>query len=40
MFRREYEDYMRLFTQAKEVARFTPPPGKRWPELIILRVKP
>jgi 4-amino-4-deoxy-L-arabinose transferase-like glycosyltransferase len=39
-FRREYEEYMRLFTQAREVARFTPPPGKPWPELIILRVKP
>ena len=37
-FPREYAEYMRLFTQAQEVARFTPPPGKLWPELIIFRV--
>ena len=37
---REYAEYMRLFTQAKEVARFTPPTGKPWPELVIYRVKP
>lgn len=39
-FRTEYSEYMRLFTQAKEVARFTPPPGKTWPELIVFKVKP
>lgn len=37
---REYAEYMRLFTQAKEVARFTPPAGKPWPELVIYQVKP
>ena len=37
---REYDEYMRLFTQAKEVARFTPPDGKPWPELVIYKVKP
>ena len=37
---REYAEYMRLFSQAREVARFTPPPGKLWPELIIFRVSP
>jgi hypothetical protein len=37
---REYAEYMRLFTQAKEVARFTPPAGKPWPELVIYKVKP
>ncbi len=37
-FRTEYSEYMNLFTQAKEVARFTPPEGKPWPELIIFRV--
>ena len=36
----EYAEYMRLFTQAKEVARFTPPAGKPWPELVIYKVKP
>ena len=39
-FRTEYSEYMNLFTQAKEVARFTPPEDKPWPELIIFRVKP
>ena len=37
---REYAEYMRLFTQAREVARFTPPAGKPWPELVIYRIKP
>jgi hypothetical protein len=36
----EYEEYMRLFTLATEVARFTPPAGKPWPELVIYKVKP
>ena len=36
---KEYAEYMRLFTQSKEVARFTPPAGKPWPELVIYRVK-
>ena len=39
-FPAEYSEYMRLFTEAKEVARFTPPDGKPWPELIIFRITP
>jgi hypothetical protein len=35
----EYADYQRLFHQAREVARFSPPAGKPWPELIILKVE-
>ena len=36
----EYAEYRRLFGKAREVARFTPPKGKPWPELIILKVQP
>lgn len=38
-WQREYADYQRLFHQAREVARFSPPKGKPWPELIILKVE-
>lgn len=34
----EYAQYRRIFSQAREVARFTPPRGKPWPELIIFKV--
>ena len=39
-FPREYGDYRELFSKSREVARFTPPRGKPWPELIILKVHP
>ena len=38
-YQSEYADYMRLFTQTQEVARFTPPPGRPWPEIVIYRLK-
>jgi 4-amino-4-deoxy-L-arabinose transferase-like glycosyltransferase len=37
---REYAEYMRIFTQAREVARFTPTAGTPGPELRILKVRP
>ena len=38
-YQTEYADYRRLFSKAREVARFTPPSGKPWPELIIFKVE-
>lgn len=38
-YQREDADYRRLFSQAREVARFSPPKGKPWPELIIFKVE-
>lgn len=38
-FRTEYTEYMTLFSQAHEVARFTPQEGKPGPELRIFRVR-
>lgn len=38
-FRDEYTEYMTLFSQAQEVARFTPEKGKPGPELRIFRVR-
>jgi hypothetical protein len=38
-FPRESAEYRALFSKTREVARFTPPRGKLWPEMIILKVK-
>ena len=35
----EYAQYMRLFSQSREMARFTPPAGRPWPELIVYKVR-
>jgi 4-amino-4-deoxy-L-arabinose transferase-like glycosyltransferase len=40
VFPREYAEYMRLFEQSQEVARFTPSPERPGSELRIFRVKP
>ncbi len=40
VFPREYADYMRLFGQTREVARFTPSPEHPGAELRILKVQP
>jgi hypothetical protein len=39
-FPREYADYMRIFEQSREVARFTPSSGLSGPELRIFKVIP
>jgi 4-amino-4-deoxy-L-arabinose transferase-like glycosyltransferase len=39
-FPQEYAQYRQLFRQMQEVARFTPPKGKPWPELIVYKVSP
>ena len=39
-FPREYAEYRALFSRTREVARFTPPRGKPWPEMIIFKVQP
>jgi 4-amino-4-deoxy-L-arabinose transferase-like glycosyltransferase len=38
-FPREYAEYRALFSRVREVARFTPPRGKLWPEMIIFKVE-
>jgi hypothetical protein len=38
-FSREYTDYMKLFSEAEELARFTPDAGRPGPELRILKVR-
>jgi hypothetical protein len=40
VYPREYAEYMRLFEQSQEVARFTPSPEQPGPELRIYRVTP
>ena len=37
---REYGEYRMLFSRMREMARFTPPRGYPWPELIIFKVQP
>ena len=37
---REYGEYQQLFSRMREVARFTPPRGYPWPELIVFKVVP
>ena len=39
-FPKEYGEYRQLFSKAREVARFTPPKDKRWPEFIVFKVNP
>jgi hypothetical protein len=39
-FPREYGEYRALFSRMREVARFSPPHGKPWPEMIIYKVEP
>ncbi|MBA2259315.1 MAG: phospholipid carrier-dependent glycosyltransferase, partial [Acidobacteria bacterium] len=39
-FPREYGEYRALFSRMREVARFTPPRGKPWAEMIIFKVEP
>jgi 4-amino-4-deoxy-L-arabinose transferase-like glycosyltransferase len=39
-FPQEYADYMRLFGQSREVARFSPSPEHPGPEIRILKVRP
>ena len=38
-FSREYADYVKLFSEAEELARFTPDAGRPGPELRILKVR-
>lgn len=37
---REYSEYMRIFGQARELARFSPSEAQPGPEIIVLRVEP
>ena len=39
-FPREYGEYRALFSRMREVARFTPPRGYPWPEMVIYKVEP
>jgi 4-amino-4-deoxy-L-arabinose transferase-like glycosyltransferase len=39
-FPREYAEYMRIFVQCREIARFTPSPDRPGPEIRVLKVVP